>query len=218
MFVGLKMLRGFETVTPHTKVRDAEKLLDESGLWMLLVLDDDELVGYVRKEDISAAMPSLVTSLDKHEINYLLAKLTIAKIMRRDIVTVNPEMEIEAAAALMHEKNLAGLAVVNNFGKLVGYINRTVMLDVLVEEMGYRQGGSRIAFEVADRPGVIREVSGIIADMGHSIISTGTFFHNNSRMVVIRVAIEDPSALAAALQERGYKVVGAMDFMNEWER
>jgi acetoin utilization protein AcuB len=83
--------------------------------------------------------------------------------------------------------------------------------------MGYRQGGSRIAFEVADRPGVIREVSGIIADMGHSIISTGTFFHNQVRMVVIRVAIDDPSAIAAALQEHGYKVVGPENFMHEWD-
>jgi acetoin utilization protein AcuB len=112
---------------------------------------------------------------------------------------------------------LAGLAVVDDdTGKLLGYINRSVMLEVLVEEMGLLAGGKRIVFEVADRPGVIHEVSGIIAQKGVSIISTGTFFHENRRMVVIRVATEDESPIAAALQERGYKLVTAADFVGEW--
>lgn len=219
MFVGLKMLRDFHTVTPKTLVKDAEKMLEESKLWMLLVKDegDGKLLGYVRKEDISAALPSIMTSLEKHEINYLMSKLTVEKIIRTDIKTISPETEIEAAADLMYEMNLAGLAVVGEKGKLLGYINRSLMLEVLVEEMGHREGGARITFEVEDRPGVIYEVAGIIANMKKSIISTGTFFHDNRRLVVVRVATDDPSAIAAALQERGYKVVGPMDFMDEWQ-
>lgn len=216
MFVGLKMLKNFVTVTPKTLVKDAEKLMEASKLWMLLVVEDDKLLGYVRSDDINRALPSIATSLEKHELNYLMAKLTVGKIMRKDITTVPPEMEIEKAAAIMYEKNLAGLAVLYG-DKLVGYINRNVMLDVLVEEMGYREGGSRICFEVKDRPGVLYEAAGIIAGMGHSIISTGTFHYSDRRIVVIRVDIIDPSAIAAALQEKGFKVVGPMNFMEEWQ-
>ncbi|MBG0776078.1 MAG: CBS domain-containing protein [Desulfovibrionaceae bacterium] len=216
MFVGLKMLKDFHTVTPGTLVKDAQKILDAEDLWMLLVKDGDELVGYVRKEDIMAALPSVMTSLEKHELKYLMSKLTVDKLIRRDIVTVAPEKEIEAAAHEMWKKRLAGLAVMNHRGRLIGYINRSVMLEVLVEEMGYEQGGSRICIKVDDRTGVIRDVSTVIADMDVSIISTGTFFHNGSRLVVIRMATDDPSAVAAALQERGYGLVGPMDFMHEW--
>jgi acetoin utilization protein AcuB len=216
MYVGLKMLRHFATVTPKTLVKDANKLLDEEKLWMLLAMDGERLVGYVRKEDITAALPSIMTTLEKHELNYLLSKLTIDKILRKDIVTVGPEMEIEAAAKLMYDKNLAGLAVVDSRGKLVGYINRSVMLEVLVEEMGLNQGGSRIVFEVEDRPGVILEVSGIIAKRGVSIISTATFFHGKRRMVVLRVATDDASQIAADLQDAGYNLVTAWDFVEEW--
>ncbi len=216
MYVGLKMLRHFATVTPKTLVKDAGKLLDEEKLWMLLAMDGERLVGYVRKEDITAALPSIMTTLEKHELNYLLSKLTIDKILRKDIVTVGPEMEIEAAAKLMYDKNLAGLAVVDSRGKLVGYINRSVMLEVLVEEMGLNQGGSRIVFEVEDRPGVILEVSGIIAKRGVSIISTATFFHGKRRMVVLRVATDDASQIAADLQDAGYNLVTAWDFVEEW--
>jgi acetoin utilization protein AcuB len=211
------MLRDFVTVTPMTLVKEADRLMEQSRLWMLLVVEDDRLLGYVRKEDIRAALPSMITSLEKHELKYLLSKLTIKKIVREDITTVSPETEIEAAAALMHEKNLAGLAVVGDNDKLIGYINRSVMLQVLVDEMGFLKGGSRIVFEVEDRPGVIAEVSGLITKMDYSIISTGTFFHDSRRMVVFRVDTADSSQIAAALQELDYKLVGAEDFMHEWQ-
>ena len=217
MYVGLKMLRDFVKVTPDTLVKDAQKKLEESKLWMLLVVDEkDRLVGYVRKEDISAALPSLMTSLEKHELNYLMSKLTVEKIFRTDIKTVSPETEIEGAADMMYEMNLAGLAVVDADGELIGYINRNVMLDVLAEEMGYREGGSRLTLEVEDRSGVIYEVSGVIANMKISIISTGTFFYNGRRIVVVRIDTEDPSAVAAALTDRGYKLVAPEDFKGEW--
>lgn len=217
MYVGLKMLRDFVTVTPQTLVKDAQKQLDDSKLWMLLVVDDTgKLVGYVRKEDIMAALPSIMTSLEKHEINYLMSKLTVEKIYRTDIKTVAPETEIEGAADMMFEMNLAGLAVVGSEGELIGYINRSVMLDVLAEEMGYREGGSRLTLEVEDRSGVLYEVAGVIANMKMSIISTGTFFFNGRRIVVVRIDTEDPSTVATALRDRGYKLVAPEDFEGEW--
>jgi acetoin utilization protein AcuB len=157
-----------------------------------------------------------MTSLEKHELNYLMSKLTVEKIYRTDIKTVRPETEIEGAADMMYEMNLAGLAVVDDAGELIGYINRNVMLDVLAEEMGYREGGSRLTLEVEDRSGVLYEVAGVIANMKISIISTGTFFYNGRRIVVVRIDTEDPSAVAAALRERGYKLVAPDDFKGEW--
>ena len=218
MYVGLKMLTDFVTVTPETKIMDAEALMTKSRLWMLLVMKNGKLVGYVRKEDISAALPSIMTSLEKHEINYLLSKLTIDQILRKDIKTISPDTEIEEAAAKMYEDNLAGLAVVDTMGKLIGYINRTVLLDVLVEEMGYHLGGSRIALELEDRPGILNEIFGIIAQKGLSIISTGTFFHNDKRIVVLRIATDDSSDIATALQDKGYTLVGPETFMDEWKK
>lgn len=218
MYVGLKMLpRGkFVTVTKESLVTEAQKLMVENHFWMMLVVEGDQLVGYIRKEDVNAALPSAATSLSKHEINYLLSKLKTEKILKKDVPTVTPDTTIEEAAERMHVEDLAGLAVVDRKNKLLGFINRSVMLEVLVEEMGLNQGGSRIAFEVVDRTGVIHEVSGIIADMGVSIIATGTFFHNDRRMVVFRVQTDEPGPIEKAIQERGYTIVGPGDFEEEW--
>lgn len=216
MFVGLKMLRDFETVTPQTLVKDAQKILEDSKLWLLLVVENDKLLGYVRKEDITGALPSMVTSLEKHEITFLMSKLTIAEILKTDIKTVGPETEIEAAADMMHEMNLAGLAVVDENGALMGYINRSVMLDILVDEMGYREGGSRITVEVEDRPGILYEAAGVIANMKISIISASTFFAGEQRMLVFRMATDDPGPVEEVLKERGFKLVEFEDVKSAW--
>ena len=57
MFVGLKMLKNFIAMPPQALVEDAQRLMDEQQLWMLFVVKDGKLIGYVRTEDISAAMP-----------------------------------------------------------------------------------------------------------------------------------------------------------------
>jgi len=218
MYVGLKMLRHFDTVKPDTLVKDANKMVEIDKSWMLLVLDDDEkVIGYVRKEDISAALPSMMTTLEKHEALYLMSKLTIDMIYRKDITAVSPDTEIEVAAKTMIDINLAGLAVVDDNGKLLGFINRSVMLDVLVEEMGLLHGGRRIAIEVEERTGVMHEVSGIISDMNISIIATGTFYHGSRRMIVLRIATDDEKPVISELKKHGYQIVTAEDFRNEWQ-
>lgn len=218
MYVGLKMLKDFVTVTPKTPVAKVQDLLEKQALGMLLVTEGDKAVGYVRKADVSAALPSVMSTLEKHEALYLLSRLTVDKIMHRDIVTVHPEMEIEAAAEMMYQNKLAGLAVVDSTGKLVGYINRTVMLDFLIEEMGFRQGGSRIFFEVEDKRGVLHAIAGVIKDKGVSIISTATFPLGGKRQLVIRLATDDPSEIIAELEAQGYHMNTPETFSGEWTR
>jgi len=216
MYVGLKMLKDFHPVNPKTPLSEAKKILEKEEFWMILVTDGGKLVGYVRHEDLSAALPSMLSTLERHEALYLISKLTVEHVMRKDITTVPPEMDIESAAKIMHDKNLAGLAVVDGGGRLIGYINRTVMLEVLVEEMGLALGGSRLVFEVEDRPGVIREVAEVISSRNVSILSTSTFFHGGRRMVVIRVDAADDAGVRRGLEEKGYTLESAADFKAEW--
>ena len=218
MYVGLMMLTDFVTVSPATTVKKARRMLDESGLWMLLVVEQNKLVGYVRGEDVNAALPSMMTTLEKHEANYLLSKLTVEMILRKDITVIAPEAEIETAAKIMHDKNLAGLAVVDTAGELLGYINRTVMLAVLVEEMGLERGGTRLALELEDRRGVLHEVLGIVARLGVGIISTATFFREERRIVVLRLATNDAAPVERALAEAGVALVGPRTFEPQWRK
>jgi acetoin utilization protein AcuB len=217
MYVGLKMLKDFATVSPDTLVKDARKLFEEDQLWVLLVVKDGKLIGYVNRGDTNPALPSVVTSIEKQEIRQVMDKLTIADVAHADMGSVTPETEVEAAADMMNEMNLSGLAVMNENDEPIGYINRSVMLEILVEEMGYREGGSRITIETEDKFGILYEVAGIIANMKYSIISTSTFFHGNRRLIVVRVATEDTTEIEAFLKERGYNLAGPSDFSDAWK-
>ncbi len=218
MYVGLKMIKRGDIVviTPQTLISEAEKLMEQNRLWMLLVVDGERLAGYVTKEDALEDLPSRATTLEKHELNYLLSKLRVEKILRTDVPTVTPGTEIEVAAQRMHDEGLHGLAVIDNNNHLRGYINRDVMLEVLVEEMGMAHGGSRIVFEVQDRSGVISDASGIIASLGVSIIAMSTFYHDGKRMVVFRLQTENPEPVALALAEHGFTLAGPENFAGEW--
>ena len=117
----------------------------------------------------------------------------------------------------MAENDLPGLAVVADSGKLIGYINRSVMLDVLVEEMGLHRGGSRFAIEFKDRPGVMADVSGLISMMGLNFVSAASFYHNDECILVFRVQTADLSPILAELEDRGYAIVGPEKFADQWQ-
>ena len=216
MYVGLAMHKHVPTITSDTLIIKADRMMEENRLWILLVVEDGKLKGYVAKEDIRAALPSGATTFSKHELNYLFSKLTVKDLVRREMPTVTPETEIEVAAKIMYDRDLAGLAVVDGDNRLKGYISRGSMLAVLVEEMGLELGGSRIAIEVEERKGVMAELSRLFLDLGVNILSTSTFYRDNKRLIVFRVRADDMDAVVKVIADKGYKIAGPEYFAHEW--
>ena len=218
MYVGLKMITDVISVTKDTLIAEANELMEKNRLWMLPVVKNEKLIGYVTKEDVRAALPSPATTLSKYELPEVMSHVTVADFVRtQNIITVKPETEIEEAAELMAKNDLSGLAVVTDTGKLVGHINRSVMLDVLVEEMGLHRGGSRFAIEFKDRPGVMADVSGLISMMGLNFVSAASFYHNDECILVFRVQTADLSPILEELEVRGYTIVGPEKFADQWQ-
>jgi acetoin utilization protein AcuB len=210
------MQKHIPTITPDTLIIKADRMMEENRLWILLVVEDGKLKGYVAKEDIRAALPSGATTFSKHELSYLLSRQTVKELVRREMPTVTPETEIEVAARIMHDRDLAGLAVVDAKNMLKGYISRSSMLNVLVEEMGLDLGGSRISVEVEDRKGVMADLSRLLFDLGVNILSASTFFRGSRRLIVFRVLTDDLDAVVKVLGDKGYPIVGPEYFSNEW--
>ena len=216
MYVGLKMITDLVYVTKESLITEANDLMERNRLWMLPVVENEKLLGYIQKEDVRTALPSPATMLSKHELPEVMSHITVEEFIRKDLITVTPEMEIENAAEIMAKHNLPGLAVVSASGKLIGYINRSVMLDVLVEEMGLHRGGSRFAIEFEDRPGVMAEVSGLISDMGLNFVSAASFCHDSVYILVFRVQTADLTPIIKELEKRGYRIVGPEQFADQW--
>ena len=112
---------------------EAHKVMKDKRIRRLPIVGaKGQLLGIVTRGDIRGAEPSEATSLSIYELNYLLAKLTLEKIMHPDPVTVAPEMTIREAAKLMLTNKIAGLPVVEE-GKLVGIITESDIFRVVVK-------------------------------------------------------------------------------------
>ncbi|MER3457438.1 MAG: acetoin dehydrogenase, partial [Chloroflexota bacterium] len=86
------------TVNSRTPLPDAHQIMMTHRIRRLPVVDDGVLVGIVTRGDIRGAQPSEATSLSIYEIHYLLSRLTVGQIMSRPVITVAPDMTVQAAA------------------------------------------------------------------------------------------------------------------------
>ena len=121
------------TIDVKTTLPDAHKLMKESHIRRLPVVDHGKLVGIVTIGDVREASPSDATSLSIFELNYLLAQLTVDKIMTRDPLTIQPGANIREAARLMLEHKIGGLPVMQD-DTLVGIITESDIFRVLAQE------------------------------------------------------------------------------------
>lgn len=129
------MTKNVVTVTTHATLPDAHKIMKERKIRRLPVVDDNgHLVGIITRGDVREASPSDATTLSIYELNYLLAKLTVDKIMTRNPLTVTPDTLVKDAARLMLEHKIGGLPVIEN-NQVVGIITESDIFRVMVQRL-----------------------------------------------------------------------------------
>ena len=98
------------------------RLMQEHKIKHLPVTDGDgKLVGIVTDRDLKRASASDATSLEVHELNYLLDKVKLSEVMTKSPFTVTPATSVQNAARLIAEKKLGCLPVLHH-GSLVGIV------------------------------------------------------------------------------------------------
>lgn len=127
------MTKSVITVEPDTPIGEAHQLMKEKRVRRLPVVKHDKVVGIVTIGDVREASPSDATSLSIWEINYLWGRLTVEKIMTKDVLTVSPDTTVIAAAKIMLEKKVSGLPVLDASHKLVGMITESDVFRMLVK-------------------------------------------------------------------------------------
>jgi acetoin utilization protein AcuB len=194
------------TIVEDTSMMEASQLMREKGLRRLPVVNKKgALVGIVSDRDIKDASPSKATTLDVHELYYLLSKLKIKEVMSRDPLTIHPDSTVEKAALIMMDKRISGLPVIDDAKNLVGILTQGDVFKVLTRITGVMQGGVQLAFELDDRPGSIKEVADVIRAHGGRMTSILTSYETASgsgkRNVFFRVQGFQDKDLPAIVEE-----------------
>jgi acetoin utilization protein AcuB len=159
------------TVEAGDSIMKASRLMKDNNIQHLPVLKKGRLAGIVSDRDLKEASPSKATTLDIHELYYLLDKITVGSVMPSQLFTVAPDATVEKAAAVMLNHNISSLPVVNADGGLEGIITKGDIFRAFVSISGIYQGDLAMGFELEDRPGSIKEVTDIIRAHGGRLTS-----------------------------------------------
>jgi len=194
------------TIDPETTLPQAMRLAAERRVRHLPVVRDGELIGIVSDRDLKQAMASPATSLEAHELNYLLNRLTVGEIMTRAVITIGPMAPFEEAARLMVQEKISALPVMAA-GQLIGIVTETDLLDLLVRAMGAGTPSTRLDLLLDDQPWKLAEIVTAIEQTGAHIASIMTLTTRaGARDVVVRIETIDPQPAVAALECRGLTV------------
>ncbi|MGQ9925724.1 MAG: CBS domain-containing protein [Chloroflexaceae bacterium] len=117
--------KGVWSIAPDQTVEEGVRLMDEHDVGALLVVVQDRLVGIVTERDVvRKAMlrgRNPVTTL-------------IAEIMTERVLYVRPEQTVEECMALMTEKHLRHLPVLDD-GRILGIVSiRDVVADLIAQK------------------------------------------------------------------------------------
>jgi acetoin utilization protein AcuB len=208
MIVSNWMSKNVITVDVDDSMHDAMKRMKEKEIRMLPVLKKGKLVGVVTDRDIKRASASDATTLDVHELLYLVSKIKVGNIMTKDPVTVPQNFTVEETAEVLLKHKISGVPVVDQNGQLVGIITQTDLFRVIISLTGVSKGGIQFAFQLEDRPGSIKEVADIIRLYGGRMVSILTSYDGvpeGYRKVFIRMHSIERARLQQLKEELSYK-------------
>ena len=177
-------------VSVEDSMADAIALMKKNDAQMLPVMKGSKLVGIITDRDLKKASASDATTLEVHELLYLLSKLKIKAIMSKNPITVPLDFTVEEAAEVLLLNKISGAPVVDHEGRVVGTIDKEALFKVLISLTGIEKRGVEFAFQVEDRPGSVKEVADVIRKYGGRMASILTAYEGapeGYRKVYIRM-------------------------------
>jgi acetoin utilization protein AcuB len=196
------MSRPVISIHPDMPIQDALNLMHKEHLRRLPVVDKrGKLVGIVSERDLLHASPSDATSLSVWELNYLISKITVDRIMTKDVITITEDTPLEEAARLMADGKVGCMPVMHD-DEMVGIITETDLFKVFLELLGAREPGVRLSVLLPDVPGELAKLTQAIFNLDGNIIALGTFLGESpeNREVTIKVGGVELQVLKEAVE------------------
>lgn len=189
MLVGERMSTPVLTIDADVPVQDALVRMRKDKVRRYPVIDKKgKLIGIVTNTDLMNASPSDATTLSVWEINYLLSKITVERVMTKNVIVTQEDCPIEEAARVMADHKIGGLPVARG-ESVVGIITETDLFNIFLEMLGARKAGVRLTVELLDQPGKLHELSGLIYNLGGNIVGLGTMLGERAETQSVTVKV-----------------------------
>ncbi len=110
----------------------ARQKMEHEDVQRLIVVDDEQrVIGMLSWTDVLYAWPSRFTTLENYEIRELVARVGVDEVMTSEVVTIEPDATIAEAVNLMFEHRIGALPVVEQ-GRVVGILTNSDIRQGLV--------------------------------------------------------------------------------------
>ncbi|MEW6218247.1 MAG: CBS and ACT domain-containing protein [Thermodesulfobacteriota bacterium] len=192
------MAKDVLSVDENTSVMRATRMMKENRIRRLPVVSHGRLIGVVTDRDLKDASPSKTTSLDIHELYYLLSEMKVKDVMTPSPITVSGDDTVEKAAVILLENRISGLMVVDELGHLIGILSETDILRSFIHSTGIKDGAIQYVFELADAPGAVGAVIDAVRAKGARMVSILTSYEDvpeGRKQVAVRVTVDDEAIL-----------------------
>jgi acetoin utilization protein AcuB len=211
MYVEQIMTKEVLTVTTDTKLAQLAELMRLKKVRHVPVVDArGKLAGIVSNRDVQRAQPSMITTLDRGEVGYLLDKVTAGDIMHKKVITCSPKTLIEEAGRMMRPKKIGCLPVLDGEA-LIGIVTSVDLLDFFLDITGcWIESATRITVHLADQTGQLAALLTAVNSHGGyivAVVSPHSPDGEGGRTAVIRFEASDPAAVITGLRQTGYEVV-----------
>ena len=208
MLVNDVMSTNVVSIPSHTSLAEASRILDAHRIRRLPIIDRGKLMGIVTKDALDRTGPSQLTTFSVHELVYLLDKITVKEMMRRDVVTATPEMTVEEGVALAQASKVGALVVMEG-ERVVGIATTNDFFYKLLNPLlGIGMPGSRIVVRSCYHGLDMEKVITVINKLGVGII---TLYATPSpeaqkRDLVIHLDTDDSTPVVKEIKKLGYPV------------
>jgi len=200
------------TVEPDTKVFAAADLMKENDIHRLPVVEKSghKLVGLITEGTIHEATPSKATSLSVYEMNYLLNKTTVADVMVKEVITIQPVALLEDAIYTMR-KNSVGVLPVMDDDNLVGIITDKDIFDAFLKISSYGVPGLRVSVVLhEDKPGLLASILKFVAEKNINVATTMVDRETKDYIVVQIQLLTTDLTIVDELKKASYDVANAV--------
>jgi len=118
------------TVSPDDRVIHARRIMVDSEIARLPVVDKGELMGIISDNEIAFALASIKRNFPLGRQKHQLETLFVKDVMKTPVIFEEQSKTVKQAAEIMMKENIGALPIVEN-NKLVGIISRTDLLHTI---------------------------------------------------------------------------------------
>ncbi|MCL7475451.1 MAG: CBS domain-containing protein [ANME-2 cluster archaeon] len=123
------------TIGPEERVIHARRIMLDNDIGRLPVLENGELVGIITEHDIANGLRAFRDLVEGSKQDNRIKNLLVEDIMTRGVVSAQLNMMAKEAVALMLDRNLGGLPVLNEKEAVAGLITRRCLLEAIAKKL-----------------------------------------------------------------------------------